>query len=158
MNFTATYLLTKCDWNSKSRSLMFPNLLQTSPPATQIFTDEASVVVAVVLTIGCAGPLIATEDVVPISPQMQHLLSLPAKFVASLVTRQSVVNTDRNNPSRPNSMSSTNRPIHRVITPHLHCQPRTSSILTPVQLTISPDIFKISIWLKRSTMARTKSA
>jgi hypothetical protein len=135
MNFTTTYLLIRCDWNNKSQSLMFTHLLRTSPPAIQIFAVEVSVVVAVVLTTGDMGLSIATEDAVPISPQMQHLLGLPVKFVASPVTRLSVVTTDRNHLSRPNSPSHTSRPIPKVITPHSYCQSKTFGIPTPVQLT-----------------------
>jgi hypothetical protein len=140
----ATYLLSRCDWNNKSRALMFTHLLRTSPPAIQVFAVEVFVVVAVVLTTGDMGLSTATEDAVPISPRMQHLLDLPAKFVASPDTQQSIATTDKTNLSHLNSPSRTSRPIPKVITPHLYCQLKNFGILTPVQLTISPAIFRIS--------------
>jgi hypothetical protein len=143
MNFTAIYLLTRCDWNNKSRALMFTHLLRTSPPARQIFAVEVSVVVAVVLTTEDLD-LSTTKDAVPISPLMQLLLDLPAKFVASPNTQQSVATTNRTNLSRLNSLSRTSGPIPKVITPHPYRQLKNCGILTLVQLTISPAIFRIS--------------
>jgi hypothetical protein len=144
MNFTATYLLTRCDWNNKSRALMFTHLLRTSPPALQIFAVKVSVVVAVILTTGDVDLSTTTEEAIPISPRMQHLLDLPAKFVASPDIQQSIATTDRTNLSRLNSPSCTSRPIPKVITPHPYCQLKNFGILIPVQLTISPAIFRIS--------------
>jgi hypothetical protein len=120
MNFTATSLLTKCDWNNKFRALMFTHPLRISPPARPTFVVEASVVVAADPPTGDVD-LSTTEDAVPISPQMQPLLDLSAKFVASPDIQQSVATIDRTNLSRLNRPSRTSPPIPKVITPHLPC-------------------------------------
>jgi hypothetical protein len=118
--------------------------IDVHPPAANITTrTSSSVVVAVVLTTEDLD-LSTTKDAVPISPLMQLLLDLPAKFVASPNTQQSVATTNRTNLSRLNSLSRTSGPIPKVITPHPYRQLKNCGILTLVQLTISPAIFRIS--------------